>query len=271
MTNRTFITKRADPDSHQRLDIGFKAASREEIRKEMGLENLNDLPDGFIAGWASTKELDHYRHVVNAGAFDDSIRQKGLRGPKGIKLLIQHKADKPAGVINKLETRGGGLWMEAQLNLKIGYVRDYYEAAKMNGGLSFSVGFYLEEYTWKKAADGGEYLDITKGELEEVSVVTFPGNADAIMTFVKDRDGSDADDEEFETLAALEKALVASGVVKSRNMASRVTRVVKQNLALFQAGAAEPPAPEPEPLLAKDKVDALYTLAGDLRSLFKTT
>lgn len=257
---KIFITKKA-PESHQMLAVKFRPASDQEIKLALGIEDLSTVPDGYVAGWASTPDLDHYRHVVEPGAFDASISQKGLMGPKGIKLLIQHKADKPAGVITKLETRGGNLWIEAQMDLGISYVNDYYRAAKAVGGLNFSVGFYLEDYAFKKNKDDVEYLHITKAELEEVSVVTFPGNGEATMTFIKDRtDPSDLDGT-FETLAQLEKALVATGVCKSRNMAGRITQVVKQNLALFGAEVA-PPAP----VLAQKSLDTLSTILGELRS-----
>ena len=113
--------------------VKFRAASDVEL-KAIG----DELPDGYVAGWASTSDLDHYGHVVQDGAFAKGIKAKGLKGPRGIKLLAHHQTDKPAGKIIRLEYRTGGLWIEAQLNLKISYVSDLYEAAKMQEGLSFS-------------------------------------------------------------------------------------------------------------------------------------
>lgn len=263
---RILVTKKA-PESHQQLEMKFRQASDDEIKIALGITDTSTLPDGFVAGWASTPDLDHYRHVVEPGAFDASIAQKGLTGPRGVKLLIQHDANRPAGVIKKLETRNGSLWMEAQMDLEISYVKDFYRAAKTMGGLNFSVGFYIEDYSFKKNSDDVEFLHITKGELEEVSVVTFPGNSNATMTFIKDRDNPVDLDASYETLAALEKALVASGIVKSRNVASRLTQVVKANVALF--AKAETP-PNHAPLVAKEKLDTVSTLIGDLRSLFNT-
>jgi HK97 family phage prohead protease len=259
--DRILITKKA-PDSHQSLELKFRPASDEEIRKALGITDLAALPDGFVAGWASTPDLDHYRHVLEPGAFDASISRKGLTGPKGIKFLIQHDANRPAGVIKKLETRNGSLWMEAEMDLEISYVKDYYRAAKTIGGLNFSVGFYLEDYSFKQQDDGVEFLHITKAELEEVSAVTFPGNSEATMTFIKDRQEPVDINESYETLAALEKALVASGVVKSRNMASRITLAVKKNIALFTTAET----PSTSPLVAKERLDTLSTILGELRS-----
>lgn len=211
------MPKDFDKSIRQETALKFRPASAVEM-KALG----DDIPDGYIAGWASTPEIDHYGHVVVPGAFDDSIETRGLMGPKGIKLLNQHNASQPAGVIKVLETRGGSLWIEAQLNLNISYVRDTYEAAKMVEGLSFSVGFFIEEYEWKQTVDKVEFLQINKGDLIEVSVVTFPGQENAEMTFIKSQECP------LETFSDFEKALMAAGIVKSRNDAQRVTRIVKR-------------------------------------------
>lgn len=253
MHPKHFLTKEApaipERGDRQEMAVKFRPATEAEI-KAIG----EDLPDGYVAGWASTSDLDHYRHIVENGAFEESIAEKGLNGPRGIKLLAQHKADKIAGKIVKLEYRPQGLWIEAQLNLNISYVRDLYEAAKMQGGLSFSVGFFLEDYEVVYKDDEYDHLRIYKGELIEVSVVTFPGNDAAEMTFIKSTDGV-----HFKKLSDFERALVASGVAKSRNEAERLTKLVKANLHLFQK------AP---PRLADDKtISKLRGMAAELAAL----
>lgn len=265
MPNKQHLKKDASPvvAGRQLLEVAFIKATPADFRKQMDVAGEESLPEGYIAGWASTPDLDLYRHVVMPGAFDESIVQKGLNGPKGIKLLIGHDRDKPAGVIKKLQTVNGSLWIEAQLNLKVSYVRDMYEIAKENDGFSFSVGFYLEEYEHKLDSNKNEYLQINKGELEEVSLVVFPGNVNAVNTYIK----GITDEEAFADLASMEKALVASGLVKSRNDAQRLTRAVKRNLALFRSGAAEAPKPAP---VAKEKLDALSALTAELKGLFET-
>lgn len=245
------------------VDFKFREATNEDLKRELQIEDLSSLPDGYVAGWASTQDLDWYNHVVVAGAFDESINAKGLSGPKGIKLLAFHDADRPAGVIKKLETRNGDLWIEAELNLNISYVRDMYEAAKMNGGLSFSVGFMLMSggFEFVKDDDGqGEHLEITKAELLEVSVVTFPGNEEATMTFIK----GVTDDSIFGNVAQFEKALVASGLCKSRNDAHRVAQVVKRNAKLFM-----PQQEAQEPVVATKQMTALEDSMAEFRKAFE--
>ena len=234
------------------LEMKFRPASIDEI-KALG----DNLPDGYVAGWASTNSLDHYGDRILNGAFLESIEEKGLTGPRGIKFLIQHRADKPAGKITKLEQRDQGLWMEAQLNLDISYVKDAYEASKMQGGLNFSVGYRLVKggFRFVDMSEKGEdsYWEISKADLHEVSVVTFPGNDDAEMTFIKGA----PDEEPFETVAEAEKALVASGFAKSRREANRFVRWIK-GLTLD-----EDPVPEP-PVTATPQLNDTFAKAAEL-------
>ena len=62
---------------------------------------------GFISGVASSPATDSYGHSVRVGAFDASIRKRGLTGPSGVKLLSAH-AGFPVGVIKSLRTVGAG-------------------------------------------------------------------------------------------------------------------------------------------------------------------
>lgn len=228
-----------------------------QVRKALG----DEIPDGYIAGWASTMDLDSYRDVVVPGAFDASIKARGLTGPKGIKLLLNHNWTQLAGVIKVLETRQGKLWIEAQLNLDVEYVEDMYSNIKMIGGLSFSVGFFLQEYNIRQDEQNRDYFELVKGDLFEVSVVPFPANSEAVMEFVKSSeldmkdladglgDDDDDDDEEDEedfveptTIAEFEKMLVNNGLVKSRNDARLITLEVKQVVHLFVTKEMSAPA-----------------------------
>ncbi len=141
--------------------------------------------DGIVAGIASSDDLDLYRHVVMPGAFQDAINKRGLTGPTGIKLLLDHDHTKPAGLIRSLRYSGGKLLIEAQLNLDIEYVRDRYSAMRMLGGFNFSVGFMLQDYEIKQDKNKQEYLQINRGDLFEVSLVAFPGNEAATLTDIK--------------------------------------------------------------------------------------
>lgn len=243
-----FATKKAEREKeiNHDVDLIFTAATPDEI-KAIG----ENLPDGYIAGWASTPDLDRGNDIVKTGAFDESIRTRGLQGPKSVKLLLNHERDKGAGEIIRLETRNGRLWMEAQLNLEITYVKDAYLAAKSAGGYSFSVGFRRLDWAWRVDEERDEeYLEIIKADLWEVSVVPFPMNEECVMTFIKS-------DSEIETLGDFERFLIAKGYAKSRNMARDLTQVVKRTSHLFQ--------PKP-PRLADNDVKSITGKLDALKS-----
>jgi HK97 family phage prohead protease len=215
--------------------------------------SVADAPDGFISGTASTPSTDLYGHKVLAHAFDKSIKKKGLKGPRGVKLLAGHDWNRPAGVIKSLGTIGDDLKIEAQLNLNVSYVKDLYEVAKQNDGLSFSVGFMLEEFSFVEgdASEDGEFLIIKQGDLMEVSVVTFPACVEAEMDFIKHVD----------TTSEFEKALVASGICRGRNEAHLIAQFAKQNTHLFDAKP---------PLLVSEASQSAHPLldANQLRPAF---
>jgi HK97 family phage prohead protease len=203
----------------------WKPGDKINLDMTFAATTVADMPEGYIAGIASTPATDLYGHKVLAHAFDKSIRRKGLSGPRGVKLLAYHDWSKPAGVIKKLKTEGEDLNLEAQLNLNVSYVKDMYEVARQNSGLNFSVGFMLEEFDFvdEKDAEDNEYLLIKQGDLMEVSVVVFPAQLEAEMTFIK----------HAETLSELEKALVAQEFCRSRNEAQKMAKYLKANSHLF--------------------------------------
>lgn len=253
------------------FNVAFQAATDDEIKKALG--DGADVPAGYIAGWASTPDIDSYNHKVVSGAFAEAITKRGLRGPKSIKLLIGHNWDRVGGEIKVLEYRGERLWIEAQMALDIGYVNDAYKAAKIIGGLNFSVGFMLQDYEFKENTDGSEYLQINRGDLFEVSVVPFPGNEEATMAFIKSagqETDDDGDDEAPTTIPEFEKALVASGLAKNRNQAQEITRAVKQCASLFVKGEGDPVSTKPHetgPVLDLNKITALSAKLAEMKSI----
>ncbi|UPT53279.1 prohead protease [Synechococcus phage Ssp-JY38] len=266
MAKGTKIIKRG---TKRFASLKFQPLARDELVKLLG----DDIPDGYVAGWASTADIDEYNHKVIPGAFASSIEERGLRGPKGIKLLIGHDWQRLGGEIKVLEYRGTRLWIEAQLALNVGYVRDAYEVAKMVGGTNFSVGFMLQDYSFKETDDGVEYLEIARGDLFEVSIVPFPGNQEATMEFIKsmDDDEDGDDDDSPTTIAEFEKALVAAGLVKSRNDAREVTQVVKMCPELFARKEKEPSSnptePPAGPLLDQTKLTELTALVAKMKQV----
>jgi len=245
----------------------------------------NDLPDGFIAGIASSPSVDCYGHRVLPGAFDASIKQKGFDvGKDGIKLLDHHKEDGPTvGVIRKLETLGNNLRIEAELCLKSSRVRDLYEETKFCGGSGFSVGFRLEDYDFAKE-NGEEIFIIKSGELREVSLVNFPANRDSRTHVIK----HDAQDDlelkawladlapallvfkDTDTVSELEKALAAKGLAHGRNEAHKLFLVMKSCAHLLQdkpTHAGGESKTSPHPLLDASMLKPALARIAEMRSL----
>lgn len=133
-------------------------------------------------GFASTPDLDHYRHIVRAGAFDAAIKARGLGGPKGVKLLWQHQ-NQIAGRITALTTDGRGrLVLEGFVSDETSWGRDAMGAIKTNDGLSLSIGAYLQDADIIDLPDGTVALAITRMDLTEVSIVVEPGQPNAVIT-----------------------------------------------------------------------------------------
>ena len=68
--------------------IKSKYKSGDQINLDLGVElaktNVENQPEGFFAGIASTPSVDLYGHKVLKGAFDKSIKQKGLNFDLGL-------------------------------------------------------------------------------------------------------------------------------------------------------------------------------------------
>ena len=213
-------------------------------------------PDGFVAGWASVDTIDSGYDKFAPDAFAESLTERGLQGPQGVKFLLDHSHDTQsvAGAITVLEYRDNpatgtkGLYIEAQLDLKNERVANAYRAATLTGGLSFSVGFKTVDY----AIDDSGVRHIIKADLREVSVVIFSMNKDAIMTGVKSEGGDDEivplDSTKCATMSEFEKMLqlsIVEGVQPlSRKAAHALVLVIKANKHLF-APTGEVPVAKP--------------------------
>lgn len=211
--------------------IEYKRGDRIECDMVFVSQTLADAPDGYIKGIASTPRTDLYGHKVLRGAFDESIKSKGLNGPTGIKLLGGHDPQKVVGNIKRLETVGDDLQIEAQFFLDVGFAKDLYTVSKHVGGLNFSVGFFIEDYEFvdddEIENESDAWLLIKKGDLDEVSVVTFPAQRDAQMSYIKTATPT--------TLRELERSFVANGYVQSRSGAKRLIQVMRQNSHLLNS------------------------------------
>lgn len=196
---------------------------------KFGIVKTDEVQPGWFKGVATTPKLDSYDDIIAAGAFRESIQTRGVAGPQGIKLLAQHNSDMPIGNWKSLEYVGDKLVVEGQLDLQDNNGKQYHDYLKTDKIGSLSVGFRTversyNEDTWVRT--------ITKGDLREISIVTFPANEEAIILDVKS--------ENIDKLSELEKR-IAKDFSISRRQVCGIIRVIKSS-NLFASGVVVPAA-----------------------------
>ncbi len=125
----------------------------------------------IISGYASVYDFaDQQNDVISKGAF-----AMALQNPSTVKLLWQHNQAAPIGVVRALVEDNYGLRIEADINNKISKGIEAIELIKQGALNGLSVGFQIEESHYDN--DGKRI--ISKANLIEISVVTFPANQKA--------------------------------------------------------------------------------------------
>jgi len=208
---------------------------------------LPDLPaeDGVFSGLAAVYDrLDQDGDIIAPGAFADSLKaHKPL-------LLWQHDPASPIGKLVHLDDRADGLHMRAQLALS-GKGREAYELLKIGAVAGLSVGFITRE-SIRDSATGARR--ITRADLKEISVVSFPAQVHARISEVKSAS--------LLPVAVLEKALRGAGL--SRKQAKAVlSGGVK---AAYRSGGLSAQSYDQQdlPQIYQQICDARSALAADL-------
>lgn len=141
--------------------------------------------NGELTGYASVFDtVDYYRDVVRRGAFTDSIaawKTKGKMPP----LLWQHQAASPIGPHLDMYEDEKGLYIHAQLLVdEVEKAREARALVKAGVISGFSIGFDVAEGGMDYDAKANVF-NLTKIDLWENSLVTFPANIDAQVEEVK--------------------------------------------------------------------------------------
>ena len=142
--------------------------------------------DGRISGYGAVFEnVDRGFDKIKRGAFKDTLRQLGSNP---LPMLWQHMSSEPIGVWDQLRETRKGLHIEGQLNLsKESGQADVPEAwkaralAKQRAVSGLSIGYIPVDFKYED-----DVRVLTKVELMEVSMATFPMNPEAQMTAVKE-------------------------------------------------------------------------------------
>lgn len=138
---------------------------------------------GKFTGYGSVfGVIDSYQEIVAAGAFTESLAERQSKGRK-LPILWQHRSSEPLGAYDVVREDEQGLWVEGSL-LKDA-VRQAGEAyALMQAGVvtGLSIGYWVRESSYDEKTG---IRTLTKLDLEEVSLVTFPANDEARIDAVK--------------------------------------------------------------------------------------
>lgn len=129
-----------------------------------------------VEGWASTfGGIDSYGDTILPGAFAESIK---ARKPK---MLWQHDSRQVIGVWDSATETAQGLYVKGRiLDTQLG--DDAYKLAKAGAIDSMSIGYGVKDFSYDPKTN---IRSLKKIDLWEVSLVTFPANADATITMVK--------------------------------------------------------------------------------------
>lgn len=159
--------------------------------------------EGRISGYGSVfGNADAHGDIVAPGAFAASLQGHKAAGTNPM-MLWQHDTDEPIGIWEDLEEDGRGLKLSGKLNLDTQRGREALALVKQGAINGLSIGF--------RVAKGGAEIDpagnrkLTKLDLWEVSLVTFPSNGKARLSGTK----------QVETRDAYESFLRDAGFAKS--------------------------------------------------------
>ena len=135
------------------------------------LQFIKNQDNGFFCGYASVfNTVDSYNDIILNGAFNNSIKYNN------IKLCWQHDINNIIGNINILKEDSIGLYIEGQINRK-----DIYSYVK-NGIIDgLSIGYNVNKYY----IDSKNRRVLEDIDLKEISIVNFPANKHANITYCK--------------------------------------------------------------------------------------
>ena len=143
----------------------------------------NDWVEAVEIEWyASTKDKDRVNDVVVPEAFKGALEWY-MMNPI---VLLQHKADKPIGVVEEANIDDNWLYIKAKITENTDWVMNQIK----NGVLrAFSIGYRVKDYDTdvKELADWTyDFTNIIKDlELFEISVVSIPANPFALSKSIE--------------------------------------------------------------------------------------
>ena len=141
---------------------------------------------GHFSGYASVfDERDNFDDVVIRGAFTESLKAHRKAGRMPL-LLWMHERSEPIGAWRSMREDAKGLRVEGELFVDaIDRAREAHALLKRGGVSGLSIGFNVVESETDRATS---LRRLTKIDLMEVSIVSFPALDSARVTAVKSDD-----------------------------------------------------------------------------------
>lgn len=189
--------------------FGRKHSGALKVRDfDFEIKAVND--DGSFNGYGSVWDVvDSYQEVVAKGAFTESLAEIQAKG-RPVPVLWQHRSSEPIGAWSNLREDDHGLWGDGQILLDAGAMeKRAYAHMKARTVTGLSIGYWVRESSFDEKTN---IRTLTKLDLVEISLVTFPANDDARVEAVKFKlaHGELPTDREFE------KFLREAGFSKTR-------------------------------------------------------
>lgn len=154
----------------------------------LDIKNYSDTDEERkFSGYGSTfGNADRVGDIVMKGAFTKSLEQHKAEGTLP-SLLLHHDMKRPIGVWTKMEEDDAGLYVEGKLTKGVRDADEAYNLLKDGALHSMSIGYRVMREEYDRSKDANLLHEIA---LHEVSLVTIPANAQAVVGAVKDCDGN---------------------------------------------------------------------------------
>lgn len=140
--------------------------------------------DGLFSGYGSVfGVVDSYKEVVAPGAFAESLAEIKAKG-RPVPVLWQHRSDQPIGIYSALVEDDHGLKVDGQLILDVARAKESHALMKAGAVSGLSIGYYVRESSYDEKTG---IRTLSRLDLVEISLVTFPANDDARVDTIKSK------------------------------------------------------------------------------------
>jgi uncharacterized protein len=203
--------------------------------------------DGTFEGYGSVYGVvDSYQEVVAPGAFAESLAELEAK-QRRVPVLWQHRSDQPIGVYSEITEDETGLFVKGQLLIEaVGQAAEAHALLKAGAVTGLSIGYWVRESAMDEKTG---IRTLTKLDLVEVSLVTFPANDDARVEAVKFKLAHG----QLPNIREFEKLLREAGFSKS------------QAAVVANRGLAQLLRSESEGEKAKPQIQTLSSAVADFR------